>query len=692
MIPVWATHLKLRWAMRFKLLIILLFGVTVSKAQVNDDNLIRDLIESIADNLPEDYDLSELQDRLNYYYKHKIDLNNTSPEELNTLFLLSPLQISNLFEHIKTNGKLADLLELQTIRDFDLQTIQRLLPFVSLNKSGEFDRITLKNLTHFSDNDFLLRYGRNIETARGFTDLPGSRYLGTPDKYLMRYKYNFSNRISASLVLEKDAGEYFFNGTKQNPFDFQSAHVALFNTGRFKKVVAGDYTLQFGQALTLWSGFSFGKSPDVSSVVKREVGLKPYTSSNEYSFMRGLATTVTIIRNIDFTPFVSLRKLDASLTRQPDGLQTLSTINQTGLHRTPSEINNKNALQQTLAGGVLQYQTKLVTIGAIGFHTKYNHQFAPGNQPYQAFDFTGNTLTNAGIFYSFSLNNFYFYGETAKSIKGSMATINGVLISLSPTLSSTVMYRNYAKDYHNFFNQATAESSNANNENGIYIGFNFIPNNKFNFSVYGDYFKFPWLNFRVDAPSEGYEILAQAMYTPTKTFRATLRYKAENKQQNTSLAVPINFLDDVKRETYRGEVSWRLNRFLSFQNRMEISQYKKGNSNAEFGYLVYQDIDYSPMSSKLSGNLRIAYFYTPSYNSRIYAYEDDVLYSFAFGLYNGRGFRSYINLKYKIIRHLDVWLRYAAFRYTDGNTVGSGLDEIMGKVKSDAKVQLRYTF
>lgn len=678
--------------MRFKLLVLLMLFASLGKAQVANDNFIRDLIESIADDLPDDYDLSELQDRLTYFYKHKIDLNKTTVEELNTLVFLSPLQISNLFEHLKTNGKLINLLELQAIPDFDIETINRLLPFTTVNERGINEQITLKNLTKFADNDLILRYGRAIEKSKGYMMLPGSRYLGTPDRYLMRYRYTFSNRISAALTAEKDAGEQLFGGTKQHPFDFQSGHIALLNTGRFKKIVLGDYTLQFGQALTLWSGFAFGKSPDVSTVVKREVGLRPYTSANEYSFMRGVATTASLIKNLDFTVFASFRKLDASQTTQPNGEKNQTSINETGLHRTPTEINNKNSLRQNMAGGVLQYQTKRITLGAIGYHTRYSNAFVAGNQAYQTFNFTGKSLTNVGLYYNFGLRNFYFFGEGAKSFNGGLAFINGVLISLSPTLSSTIMYRNYAKNYYSFYNQATAESSEPENEKGIYIGLNYIPNNKLNFSIYADYFKFPWLKFRVDAPSAGYEVLAQAIYTPNKKTKATLRYKSETKQQNTDLNVTINFLEPVKRETYRGEISWKLSKSIGLQNRIEVSQYKKGNAQAEFGYLFYQDLSYKPAISRFSGNLRLAYFNTPSYNSRIYAYEDDVLYSFAFGLYNGKGIRSYLNLKYNLAKHLDFWVRYGIYKHTHATTVGSGLDEINGSVKSDMKVQLRYQF
>lgn len=680
--------------MRSRLLILATFLLTglEASAQTQEDQLMKDFIESIAENLPEDYDLSELQDRLTYYRKHPINLNHTTTEELKTLIFLSPLQISNLFEHIRKNGQLLDLLELQSIAEFDLQSIQRLLPFVTLDQTAMVDQITAANLAKYGNNDLIIRYGGVLEKTRGYTDLPASRYLGTPDRYLFRYRYTYANRVSASLVFEKDAGEHFFNGPKQNPFDFMSGHVAILNTGRFRKIVVGDYTMQFGQALTLWSGFSFGKSPDVSGVVKRDVGLRPYTSANEFAFLRGIATTVNIVKNIDFSPFVSHRKLDASLSTNADGERTITTINETGLHRTQNEINNKNSTEQLVYGGVLQYKTNSLSIGAVGYHTSFNRLFVPGPSLYQSFNFTGKELTNMGIHYGYTYKNFYFFGEFGKALGAGLAYVNGALVSLSSTVSAVIMHRNYQKNYYNFFNQATAEASDAVNEKGFYAGLNINPSRHWSIQLYGDYFKFPWLRYRIDAPSDGYEFLGQITYSPTKTFVALLRFKSEIKQQNTNLAAPYNYLDNVKRENYRAEVKWAVGKSFGFQNRVEVVQYKKGEANPEFGYLAYQDVSYSPLSSKLSGNIRIAYFNTASYDSRIYAYEDDVLYNFTFGLYNGKGMRGYANVKYKLAKKLDVWSRYAIYHYENVSTIGSGLDEIQGKIKSEIRIQLRYQF
>lgn len=685
-----AMRRKLHSVMRFKLitLVLVVMGFTAGAQITEQETDVKDILESVAENLPDDYDMTELIDVLTRYHKRPINLNKTTPEELKTLVFLSPLQISNFFAYIKENGNLVDALELQSIDGFDVKTVQSLLPFVTLNTATEYEKLSLKNILNNGENDLVMRFVRTLQTQNGFNDLPGNRYLGSPERFQARYRYHYSTIVSAAITLDKDAGEKFIG----KPFDFYSANVALFKLGRIKKLIFGDYTLQFGQGLTMWSGFAFGKGPDVTSVAKKDLGLRPYTSANEYSFLRGLAATVNISKDIDLTPFASFRNLDASQELSVDGNLVQATINQSGYHRTPTEIKNKNSLSQHVFGTAIQYSKNELTIGAIAYQSKYGNQIITQKAVYDKFSYTGNSLTNIGAYYNYTYKNIYFFGEVGKSSNSGLAYVSGALVSLSPIVSAAVTYRSYDKNYHNFFNQALAEASDAVNEKGLYGGLNITPNKKWSFAFYGDYFQFPWLKYRVDAPSKGYEILSQAIYSPSKTLKFLARFKTENKQQNTDLAVPINYLDDVRKGSYRFDVSWQVNKKWSFQNRAEISQYKKGTAVREFGYLIYQDVIYAPTFSKISGNVRVAYFDTPSYNSRIYADEDDVLYSFAFGMYSGKGVRTYLNLKYNLSKKLNIWARYAMFVYKDVESVGSYLDEIQGNKKSEVKIQLRYQF
>jgi hypothetical protein len=654
-----------------------------------EDQGVRDLIESIAPDLPEDYDLSELFETLTSLHKHPINLNNTNPEGLKALIFLSPLQVSNFFQHINTNGKLLDLLELQSIEGFDILTVQRILPFVKISAFDK-EQHGLHRLIGLSEQQLIMRYGQTLQKQKGFTNLPGSHYLGSPERLLAKYKYNYKDLISASFVLEKDAGEYLFSGGQQKRFDFMSGNISLHDLGMFSKVVIGDYSLQFGQGLTLWSGFGFGKGPDVTSVAKKDVGLKPYSSSNESSYFRGLATTIRVFDHLNLTSFVSRTARDASSKTDEDGNLSQVNMGVSGLHRTSTELKNRNALEQSIYGSALQYLTNNLSLGLVGYRSRYSNAFTTGPLAYNQYNFAGKQLSNLGAHYNYTFQNIYFYGEVAKSFPGGFATVNGAMASLSRSLSFVFVNRSYAKNHHNFLARSLGEGSEASNEKGWYTGINFIPNKKWSFSLYGDVFRFPWLKYRIDSASIGYDVLTQAVFNPVKTLKVVLRIKSGEKQQNSDLQADST-ISDVTKTNYRIAVNWVLGRYLRLENRFEVVNYKKDLAN-EFGYLIYQDLDYRPAASKISGNMRIAYFTTASYNSRVYAYEDDVLYSSGFGMYNGKGLRSYLNLQYKFSTKLSIWARFAVFLYQDVATVGSGLDLIEGNKKMDVKFQFRYAF
>lgn len=683
--------------MSFKTKLILIFSFLlyskVSFGQQNDDPVIEYIIESVAANQTEDYDYSELIDRLNFYKRNKINLNKTSKEQLQELIFLNPLQMDALLDHIALNGSLINILELQSVSGFDLETIKNLLYFADINTPTGFENFSFKKLFKEGKNDLLIRYSRYLQEQKGFLPATTSRYLGTPERIFTRYRFAYSNNIQFSLNLEKDGGEKYWNDNNgQTGPDFSSASLYIKDLRKIKKLVVGDYSLQFGQGLALWSGLSFGKGADIFSVVKPNLGLKPYTSINEFSFFRGIATQINLGR-FNFTPFFSYNKIDAGLALNPlTNLEEISVLQQSGLHRTANELKNKRRISQMVFGGNIQYNNRKLSIGLTSYHSNYSQDFAPGKSLYNQFDFIGNVLNNVGINYSYTLNNTYFFGEFAHSLNSGVAYINGLITSLSPIVSAVLFHRNYQKNYYSFYNQGIGESSTAVNEKGFYAGLQIKPDRKFELDFYSDLFKFPYLKFRADAPSTGYDIFTQFSYTPNKTTRLTLRYQFQDKQQNADIPTFVNTLSFVKKSNYRADLLYQINKSFSLRNRIEMVQYHEENKANRFGFIAYQDIIYSPLSARWSGNTRLALFDTDGFDTRIYTYENDVLYGFSIPGLQNRGIRYYINARYNLKRGIDIWLRYSLTKYNDLQTVGSGLDQVDGSLRSEVKLQLRFQF
>ena len=108
--------------------------------------------------------------------------------------------------------------------------------------------------------------------------------------------------------------------------------------------------------------------------------------------------------------------------------------------------------------------------------------------------------------------------------------------------------------------------------------------------------------------------------------------------------------------------------------------------------MIYQDIFYDLRKIPLSFNMRFAVFDTDSYNSRIYAYENDILHAFSIPAYYSKGTRTYFNIKYSAGKHVDIWLRYSQTYYSNLDVISSGLNQINGNTKSEIKAQVRIRF
>jgi len=125
---------------------------------------------------------------------------------------------------------------------------------------------------------------------------------------------------------------------------------------------------------------------------------------------------------------------------------------------------------------------------------------------------------------------------------------------------------------------------------------------------------------------------------------------------------------------------------------VEISWYDGTNTNGQNGFLSFFDFVCKPLLKKYSGNIRLQYFESNDYNSGIYAYENDVLYSFSIPVFFDKGYRYYINLNYDLKRNLSVWLRWSQTIYRDKNSIGSGSDEIPKNHRSEIEVEGRLLF
>jgi hypothetical protein len=630
-----------------------------------------------------------LQDMENFR-RNPININTADAEELKQLRIINDLQIANLITYRNLLGKFISIYELQAIPTWDLSVIRKILPFISASTPLSLAAEAGKRFSE-GEHSLLLRLTQVLEKSRGFDkSTTGTKYLGSPQRIFFRHRYTYKNLLQFGLVGDKDAGEQFLKGKQNKGFDFYSLHIFARKIGAIQSLALGDFTVNMGQGLIQWQGLAFKKSVDVLGVKRQSAVLRPYSSAGEFYFHRGAGITIKK-GNLETTVFASLRKLSANFVADTvNNEDFISSFLTSGYHRTESELSDRNKLTQTAFGGNIAYKSQRWHFGvnAVAFH--FSQQVQKRDEPYNLYAINGNNWYNLSVDYSYTYKNLHFFGEAAADKNFDKAFINGLLLSVDPRVDISVLQRTIASGYQAINGNAFTESTSPSNETGFYIGTVIRPAPGWRLDAYADIYKFPWLKYLIDAPGAGKDFLTQLTYTPDKQTEIYSRFRFESKQGNQPDNTTVtNFLVNLPRKNWRTQVMFKPDRNILLRSRIELLWYDTKGKNEEKGFLSFLDIGYKPMLKPVSGIIRLQYFETSGYNSRIYAYENDVLYSYSIPAFFDKGFRYYLNINLDVTRKLSIWLRWAQTIFRDKKTIGSGLDEISGNTRSEMKVQAR---
>ncbi|MEL7531794.1 MAG: helix-hairpin-helix domain-containing protein [Bacteroidota bacterium] len=690
------------------------------------DQSIEDLILNTESEAQVDY--SDLTDELEALLLQPLNLNQATYDQLLQLPGMNAIQANRLLEHIRKFGRLTTIYELQAIPGYTPNFIRQFLPYVSVLDSQAKDinpsvkhpkGPSLQQIRRGLKGEFMQRAVWNLETARGYTDpdtsfrdrideegrivgqdtLLSSRYAGSAMRHYSRLRINYGKNVSFGIVGEKDPGEEFAwrPESRLYGYDYLSAHFALAGFGRLKSLVIGDYTLQVGQGMVLSRGLGFGKGAQVINSIKMpNQGIRPYRSVNENQYLRGAAATYAL-GDFYMTAFASRQFVDASVSERDtldDEVLLAGGLQTSGLHRTPSELSNRKAVQEQMYGGRLEYKTPTLTVGTTHYYQQYSSPLSRPLNDYNQFDFRGDRNYINALDFDWVWQNFNLFGEFARSQSGGTGASVGIMGSIAPTVDISILARRYDIDFHSNKGYVFAERPTAiQNESGIYIGLRYAPNPRWTLNTYFDQFYFPWNKFRASYPSRGWEFMSQLEFKPKRGTLIYARYRIDNKQlnaDNIGEGPQLDYLVWGERQQFRLNFQTTVERQLNLRTRLEVSRYSQ-EGNVSRGILFYQDVSWK-IGFKYKLTARYAIFDTDDFNSRIYAYENDILGFFSIPPYYRTGNRVYLIFNWKPTRKLEFWGRVAQSRFQDEPIVGSGLQAVSGPNQTEFKLQLRYKF
>jgi hypothetical protein len=268
-----------------------------------------------------------------------------------------------------------------------------------------------------------------------------------------------------------------------------------------------------------------------------------------------------------------------------------------------------------------------------------------------------------------------------------------MLIAINKHLDLSFLLRKISPHYQSLYSNAFSESHLVNNENGFNTGINAKGLNVFQLNAFIYLYKFPWLKYAVYKPANGSEWYIKISYAINKknNLLVSCNHKYDFKNISEENQVMKN-ISQQERYHFRLQYDVDLKDIFSFSNRIDLMKFKIENQKYSEGFLFYINFKIKNIFKKLNTEFRLILFDTESYDSRLYAFENDLLQSFAVNNYFGKGMRYFLILKYKQSKNLSFLAKWSTTSFLDKTGTGSSYNQMLYNKISELKLQTFITF
>lgn len=610
------------------------------------------------------------QTRMQFLQQNPVHINRVTAHELQELPFLTEIQIANFIAYRDSNGPFLSMHELQIVAGWNAETLQNTLGYLHCEASPQ-----KWYQAEEPSQQLLVKLERTLEQKIGFSPITSRskiRYTGNPYAQNIRYRGKWNGQVRGGFILQKDPGE-------KNMTDFSSYYLEIKPSKWIDKLILGDFTNQWGQGLVQSGGFSLGKTYEsIRATQKFDLGSLPYSSGSEANFYRGFSLQ-SKWNAFRFSTFISSNRLDAHLYSDSTEARYYRSFDTDGNHRTVTELANKQTIREQAWGTQLLWLHKHGNISL--FQTEHRWNFPKRNtQTYNQSDWQGDRLINYSIAHQLAWKHVIMAGEFAWASPKSVAIIESVAFPFSQKLDFSGLLRYYETGYFSPRAQALGEGSQTKNELGVFIGNQFQLSKYQRLSSYVDFFYFPKRNFSHAYDGAcGIETLSRFQWDRKQKGQYFLQFKWNNQSISTSQRQnQIQTSFDVHRD---------LTKNLNWHSRLMLN-YLYSHKQNELGSMWLHDLKYTRQHWKLQ--MRIAWIQTPSYDTRLYAYEPTLPYSFSLPAYYDPSMRNILLVAYKPNKQWEVGIKIARTQYFNKETIGSGLDMISAAHKTDLAAQVVY--
>ncbi len=604
--------------------------------------IIEDMAYSADEDLPQQdiiYELSNLSD-------NPVNINSQNENEIKRLFFLTEFQVKSIIDYTSGKGEIISVTEISYIQGFDRELAEIISPFIYLGKETinnyERKKIHLSSIT-------------NIIT--GDKD-PEKKYQGSNFKFLSKLDIG-TGQADIKLTMEKDAGEFFLQ--KGTGPDFASGSISVKPASSSSQIIIGDFRARFGQGLTVWNSFARSAVPSENRLMRGSSNIQPYGSTDENNFFRGLAFSGKIM-NMNIMSFISMNYLDATTDTDEEGNKYVRSFYTGGLHNTATTLMKKNTVRENSYGININSLTGRLYYGLSAVYSSFSLPVIPDNNIRNKYDFRG--CVNASVAADYAILNKYSYifGEFAVCNTGNTAFLQGLSFNPEGTARINLLYTRINRGYNSFHGNTTGATTFNKPSAALLANFSTELNSSVKVATGLLHKKELWYNnISGNFPQSIYYTLSINFESEGKiSLAADIKQRIWNESVKPERG--IKTACESARTNIRLSVVTALTEELTLRSRLERSI--AGPERVK-GMLVYQSLIYKPGTMPVEIKGRITLFNTSGYESRIYAWEDDLLYSMTVKGFFNRGERFYLMLIYKPSKKLAVRARYSV-SYSSG--------------------------
>ena len=692
-------------------ILLILFPLLVNAQNEENDETLQDIF-----NAPTNIDDSdqnrwqESNDILTSMAQTPQNINEMTFDDLRQVPMLSEAQALAIINYRTLYGDLHTMAELSLIKALDQQSIQLLkkVCYASpIPKGGKKDSLSLGILPNDSilkayrtrypqtDRQWLL-FTMNIPTYQRAGYKNGS-YRGYALSHSLRYGYQ-NKRLQMAFTASQDAGEPFFAGTNKKGWDFYTGFVRLKNIGVVQNLVMGHYQMSIGMGLLMNTDYRLSRTSLFQTLSSSAVTLRGHSSRQQSNYMQGVAATVAIPvhgnrQMLTVTPFISYRNIDATVADTEP--RTITTILNTGYHRTDSEIARRNTAQQLTAGASLALTLLPFRVALNVLHVSLSDSLSPNKtQIYNRYRPAGKHFTSASLSYGYVSTRLQMTGETAVSKAArytetesqgmALATANSLRYKLSDTWTAFAVQRFYSYRYQSLLGKSFGDVSNCQDESGVYVGATTTMIRRLALSAYVDCIYHPWPRYGYKESSRSWDTYIQAAYT-TQNVTATVRYRYREQALSPDGSIIPEYngsFNGTAQHTLRTSVKYSKRRWTS------ITQLQGTYlpSSSAWGYLLSEGVGYNVKPVNVWCSL--TYFDTNNYTSRLYLTDRTVTFGQTINMVYGRGMRLNVMLQAPVTKRITTALRCNMLHYFDRQQISSALQLIDSPNQTDLQLQV----